>query len=147
MWQKEAKMNISSLHMGSTPPVFNFIRALEQPPEGDHVVSFLSQTTHGQRRMWIGPVASSLGLDCAAGAAAEEPTDDKCCLQAYEATMEFHSGDDMNAEISVLTRGGTTTTFYISHLHIEGKVRTISGLPLCLATIVTKTVPYSLSLV
>jgi hypothetical protein len=37
MGQKEAKMDIISL--GSTPPVFNFIRAIEQPPEGDHVVS------------------------------------------------------------------------------------------------------------
>jgi len=39
MWQKEAKIDISSLHLGGTPPVFNCIRALEQPPEGDDVVS------------------------------------------------------------------------------------------------------------
>jgi len=59
--------------------------------------------------------------------------------------MEFHSGDDMHAEMSVQTGVGKIT-FYISRLHIEGKVRTISGLPLCLATIVAKTVPCSLSL-
>jgi hypothetical protein len=40
MWQKEAKMDIESLRLGSRPPVFNFIRALEKPPDGDHVVSF-----------------------------------------------------------------------------------------------------------
>lgn len=40
-WQNEVK--IDSLHLGSTPPVFNFIRALEHPPEGDHLVSFLLQ--------------------------------------------------------------------------------------------------------
>lgn len=37
-WQNEVK--IDSLHLGGTPPVFNFVRALERPAEGDHVVSF-----------------------------------------------------------------------------------------------------------
>ncbi len=40
--------------------------------------------------------------------------------------MEFASGDDMSAEMSValLPRrfGGFRTTFYISKLHVEGKV-------------------------
>jgi hypothetical protein len=44
-----------------------------------------------------------------------------------EAAMEFASGDDMSAEMSValLPRrfGGFRTTFYISKLHIEGKVK------------------------
>jgi hypothetical protein len=39
--------------------------------------------------------------------------------------MEFASGEDMSAEMSVaLCRryGGFRTTFYISKLHIEGKL-------------------------
>lgn len=40
--------------------------------------------------------------------------------------MEFNSGDDMNAKMSVQTirrLGGFWTTFYISRLHVEGTVR------------------------
>ena len=40
MWQKEAKIDIETLNLGTTPPVFNSIRALERPPDGDHLVSF-----------------------------------------------------------------------------------------------------------
>ncbi|CAM6033293.1 unnamed protein product [Sphagnum compactum] len=43
-----------------------------------------------------------------------------------EAAMEFASGEDMSAEMSVALRrryGGFRTTFYISKLHIEGKVK------------------------
>ena len=36
--------------------------------------------------------------------------------------MDFLASNDMNAEMSVLMRGGARTTFYISNLHIEGKV-------------------------
>jgi len=47
-------------------------------------------------------------------------------VQVMEAAMEFASGDDMSAEMSValLPRrfGGFRTTFYISKLHVEGKV-------------------------
>jgi hypothetical protein len=42
-----------------------------------------------------------------------------------EAAMEFASGDDMSAEMIVALHqwfGGFGTTFYISKLHIEGKV-------------------------
>ncbi|KAH9544345.1 hypothetical protein CY35_13G114600 [Sphagnum magellanicum] len=43
-----------------------------------------------------------------------------------EAAMEFASGDDMSAEMLVALHqwfGGFRTTFYISKLHIEGKVK------------------------
>jgi hypothetical protein len=46
-----------------------------------------------------------------------------------EAAMEFASGEDMSAEMSVALRrryGGFRTTFYISKLHIEGKVKLFS---------------------
>lgn len=32
---------LQSLALGSTPPTFSFIRALEVPEDGDHVVSVL----------------------------------------------------------------------------------------------------------
>lgn len=74
-------MKIDSLHLGSIPPVFNFVRTLERPAEGDHVVSFyckwldipaLENTiclvhwyqcsrTHGEGVCWV--VGSSLDLD------------------------------------------------------------------------------------
>ncbi|KAG0559689.1 hypothetical protein KC19_10G123500 [Ceratodon purpureus] len=76
---KEAKIDIETLNLGTTPPVFNSIRALERPPDGDHL--------------------------------------------AYEADMDFYSSNDMYAEMSVVMRGRLSTTFHISNLHIEGKVR------------------------
>jgi hypothetical protein len=50
-------------------------------------------------------------------------------VQIIEAAMEFASGEDMSAEMSVALRrryGGFRTTFYISKLHIEGKVKLFS---------------------
>lgn len=52
--------------------------------------------------------------------------------------MDFCSGDDMNAKMSVQTIrrfGGFWTTFYISRLHVQGTVCNISsGLPQSVAT-------------
>lgn len=38
-WQ--SRVMLQSLTLGSTPPMFSFIRALEVPEDGDHVVSVL----------------------------------------------------------------------------------------------------------
>lgn len=42
--------------------------------------------------------------------------------------MEFLSGKDMNAQMTVQTKGNLKTTFYISKLHIKGTVSILSSL-------------------
>lgn len=120
---------LQSLTLGSTPPMFSFIRALEVPEDGDHVVSvlfglnihsliFLTRIPCIEISWSLSPWSCFL----LSWTVQTNWSQQSFPLQAFEAVMEFVSGNDMNAEISVQLIRGIWTTFYVSKLAIKGTV-------------------------